>query len=186
MEFMLKIRAWKLFLLLIVVPAALLYVSYIPDVDRWFGLPLFFLSWFLHVGLYLVWVFSIGAKLSYKVPLSQRMTGLQVTLVPSILGFLALWTCLNFKLQIYRGEGFLIKIGPIVSMLYLISGGFFLYWVFLNALTLKAAEKGREAGIRESADEFFLLWFFPIGIWFLQPRINRLVESGGAVSSGVK
>jgi hypothetical protein len=21
---------------------------------------------------------------------------------------------------------------------------------------------------------FFLLWFFPIGIWIIQPRINRL------------
>jgi hypothetical protein len=22
--------------------------------------------------------------------------------------------------------------------------------------------------------EFFLIWFFPIGVWIIQPRINRL------------
>jgi hypothetical protein len=27
------------------------------------------------------------------------------------------------------------------------------------------------------AGEFFLLWFYPVGIWIVQPKINKMVES---------
>jgi hypothetical protein len=27
------------------------------------------------------------------------------------------------------------------------------------------------------AGEFFLIWFFPVGIWIIQPRINKLFDT---------
>jgi hypothetical protein len=40
--------------------------------------------------------------------------------------------------------------------------------------SLAMAETGRQAKFYDYAGPFFLMWFFPIGIWFVQPRINRL------------
>jgi hypothetical protein len=40
--------------------------------------------------------------------------------------------------------------------------------------SLALAETGRETSFYDYAGPIFLLWFFPLGIWFVQPRINRL------------
>ena len=52
----------------------------------------------------------------------------------------------------------------------------FYYLLFLTAKTIKVADKQRKATFVEFAGEFFLLWFFPIGIWFLQPEINKIAS----------
>jgi len=40
--------------------------------------------------------------------------------------------------------------------------------------SLALAESGGAVSFYDYAGPFFLLWFFPLGIWFIQPRINRL------------
>jgi hypothetical protein len=50
------------------------------------------------------------------------------------------------------------------------------YSLYFLAKTLKTAELQREVTFSDFAGEFFLAWFFPIGVWILQPRINRMME----------
>ncbi len=50
-----------------------------------------------------------------------------------------------------------------------------LYCMYVAAKTLKAAELKRTVTFRDFAGEFFLLWFFPVGVWILQPRINKII-----------
>lgn len=50
------------------------------------------------------------------------------------------------------------------------------YLMFKAAKTIKIAEVQKPVSFGDFAGEFFLLWFFPIGIWFLQPKINKLAE----------
>ena len=50
------------------------------------------------------------------------------------------------------------------------------YCLYFTAKTLKSAELQREAHFSDYIGDFFLFWFFPVGIWFLQPRINRIVQ----------
>jgi hypothetical protein len=59
--------------------------------------------------------------------------------------------------------------------------GFYVFYAFLHFMmfpvrTLKSIEKGSKADIGECIGEFFLVVFLPIGIWFLQPRINKVAE----------
>lgn len=55
---------------------------------------------------------------------------------------------------------------------------FAMYCMFFNlnfvSKSLALAEKGEPVSFSGYAGPFFLLWFFPIGIWFVQPRVNRL------------
>ncbi len=59
--------------------------------------------------------------------------------------------------------------------------GFYIVFAFLHFLSfpvklLKSIEINREARFSEYKGYLLLILFFPIGIWFLQPRINRAVE----------
>jgi hypothetical protein len=51
------------------------------------------------------------------------------------------------------------------------------YLLYFTAKSLVLMEKGEEATFYDSAGPFFLIWFFPIGIWVIQPRVNRLFAS---------
>ena len=56
-----------------------------------------------------------------------------------------------------------------------------MYCVFFDfnfvSKSLALAETGEPVSFYDYAATFFLLWLFPIGIWFVQPRINRLYGS---------
>jgi len=57
---------------------------------------------------------------------------------------------------------------------HLISMAGIAYSIYFVAKALKSVELQRTTSINDFRREFFLLWFFPIGIWLIQPRINRL------------
>jgi hypothetical protein len=48
--------------------------------------------------------------------------------------------------------------------------------IYFAAKTLKTVELQRSVSFSEFAEEFFLIWFYPVGIWVLQPKINALVR----------
>ena len=50
------------------------------------------------------------------------------------------------------------------------------YNLYFVSKSLVLAETGKAASFYDYAGPFFLTWFFPIGIWVVQPRINRLFE----------
>lgn len=50
------------------------------------------------------------------------------------------------------------------------------YAMLFAAKTLKSAEMNRKVKVTEYLGDFFLFCFFPIGIWLLQPRINKLIN----------
>jgi len=60
--------------------------------------------------------------------------------------------------------------------------GFYLVYAFLQymifpAIELRSIENDRKADVGECIGDFFLIFLLPIGIWFLQPRINRVIEA---------
>lgn len=52
-----------------------------------------------------------------------------------------------------------------------------LYVLGFSAKNLIMAEKQAAISFFDYAGPFFLMWFFPIGVWFVQPRVNRLVAA---------
>jgi hypothetical protein len=54
-----------------------------------------------------------------------------------------------------------------------------LYFVSKN---LVVAETGKPASFHDYAGPFFLIWFFPIGIWFIQPGSTEYMQREGALN----
>jgi hypothetical protein len=50
---------------------------------------------------------------------------------------------------------------------------FYQYWFI--AKTIKSADLNKEAKFGGFVGEFFLVWFYPIGVWILQPMVNRII-----------
>ena len=50
-----------------------------------------------------------------------------------------------------------------------------LYCIFFAARTFKAAELQRSVTFADFVGEFLMIWIFPVGIWFIQPKINKLI-----------
>src|SRR5258706_1398032 len=53
------------------------------------------------------------------------------------------------------------------------------YNLYFVAKNLRLAEIQKPLGFYEYSGQFFLLWFFPFGIWIIQPRINQLYALHG-------
>ena len=48
------------------------------------------------------------------------------------------------------------------------------YDLYFVSKSLLLAETSKPVSFYDYAGPFFLIWFFPLGVWFIQPRINRL------------
>jgi len=59
------------------------------------------------------------------------------------------------------------------------------YDLYFVSKSLALIETGDLASFYDYAGSFFLLWFFPIGIWYIQPRINRLYALPPAREVGI-
>ncbi len=62
----------------------------------------------------------------------------------------------------------------VVIPLHLLAMFCMIYPLYFISKNLVLAETGKSASFSDYAGPFFLFWFFPVGVWFVQPRINRL------------
>ena len=51
-----------------------------------------------------------------------------------------------------------------------------IYCLYFTAKTFRTVELQREVHSGDYLGEFFLIWLFPIGVWIIQPRINKIVN----------
>jgi hypothetical protein len=50
------------------------------------------------------------------------------------------------------------------------------YLLYFVSKNLVLTEAGKQVSFYEYAGPFFLLWFFPMGVWIVQPKVNQLYE----------
>jgi hypothetical protein len=68
----------------------------------------------------------------------------------------------------------MIKWFPIFILLHLFSMFCLFYTIYFLSKELRAVEKQDYINGNDYIGEFFMNWFLPVGIWFLQPRINKI------------
>ncbi|MFT5723556.1 MAG: hypothetical protein ACI9JN_000670 [Bacteroidia bacterium] len=132
------------------------------------------------------WLWSISVGLHPKLPEGH---GLNLTLfkwmlvIPLIIMVYLFYTMSTVFTEIFntietQGEieempgwvGQMIMLFPMA----LISVGCSIYTYYHTAKTIKLVEKGNNQQKPEFIGEFFLIWFYYIGVWILQPKINKM------------
>ncbi len=125
--------------------------------------------------VYFFWIFAIGHRAIEKV-VSQNIAwgGFRYFIpgyvVSAILFIVMLFTTTKEKIQIG-----LLQVEYIAPLVLTISAAvMFLIVIIIASKTLVSAETGSNANLGSFLPTALLLFFFPIGLWFIQPRIQRL------------
>lgn len=187
---LLKAKHWQIFLLTfglpIIVPVAvlmlLLFLS--PESDDLTsilltsGIFIYLLSVIVFAISILAWLWAVGTGLQSKIgdELSMRSSVFKTVLllfVVYIISPLALLSAFQGNTQL--GD-FLVTWGFFFIPLHFLMMLCILFCLFFVAKTYKTAILQRKVTFSDFAGDFFLIWFFPIGIWIVQPKINELVS----------
>lgn len=180
----LTLKHWQLFLIMTVLPftAQMVVLSLAIGGRNWrlifTVLPLVILCLMV---LYFCWMYTLGTQLVKKLPPGVRMNVGRFKILLGIpLGYISLVgiAMMKFPVQLWAGESHTsIMAGQVIGLLHLCSICCMFYAIYFNAKALRSAELKRECSFGDFAGEFFMLWFFPVGVWILQPRINKLFET---------
>jgi hypothetical protein len=77
-----------------------------------------------------------------------------------------------------------LKIGSLFGLTALVGFASQIYNCYFAGKTLKTIEEGRLAKGGEIAGYVILSYFLVVGIWIMQPKVNRLVETGSMAKAG--
>jgi hypothetical protein len=177
-SFFLRAKHWQIFLLLfgigfvgdVAVMTSTLATARSPEDFDKIVLP-FGLVMVLFMFCFLAWFWSMGSFLSSIVQPALR---LKMGFFRFALVYPALYIFVFFALFQSTKPVLLAVIFP----LHFFAVFCLFYDLYFVSKSLVLAETRKPASFYDYAGPFFLIWFFPIGVWFTQPRINRLYAEG--------
>jgi len=178
LRFFLTAKHWQVFLLLfgamvagqITLMTLMFRAEPIRDVTalRAIALPFFAVTYAVAV-LLLAWLWTLGEYCASRVP---------VELKPRIVRFRS---TLIYPLAYLPVFGWVFptlldnpSVALVIVPLHFLATFCMIYNLYFVAKSLVLAERQKPLSFSNFALEFFFLWFFPLGIWLVQPRINRL------------
>ncbi|MDW3196841.1 MAG: hypothetical protein R8G66_30980 [Cytophagales bacterium] len=163
MTLLLKLKHWQIFIIL-------LLASFMSRFT-WVGNE--FLNTVLNlIGtlLYMIWYFAIGLEITERLP---KKVELPKTLF-IINGFVVI--CSFVTLAMFFDGSF--ESNGLLGFIWVV---YFMYalfqFFFYPAKALNSNELEKEAGFGDYFGDFFLMLFWPIGIWWIQPRLNKIAEN---------
>jgi len=143
------------------------YMKFIPLIMIFFAL------------IYFGWFWSVGVGLDKLIP--DRLK-LKVGRFKLFLLFPLIYIFFFTTFMVYAMSSVLnSNVDPIfnnfmfIIPMHLFSMFCIFYCLYFVAKTIKTAEMQKEVSFGDFAGEFFLIWFFPIGVWILQPKINKML-----------
>lgn len=188
MDFFLKGKHWQVFLALFGLPMLgilVFMVWMVAYADSGTGakeLPVVLAATIVTaLILFAGWFFTLVSSLHSKLPKAVKMnfTLFKVFLTVPILFMLRLTATLYKTVQTVLASGnpdpaALAFSDPLLIPLFLLAMFCMFYCLLFAAKTFKSVELKREVDLPDYIAELLQLWYFPLGVWLLQPRINRI------------
>lgn len=169
MEILLRLKHWQIFMLtfgIVIVAAVIQGIAVvISPYDTVMERVTVLLGVFITVA-WCLWAYIAGIKLSEKRPHDNFNSWLFKWSLIVMGGWSVVETLLFPILNITLGE-----LRLLYTLITLAAG---VYADYALAKALTSVEGNRETTFSDFAGDFFLFLFYPIGVWWLQPRINRI------------
>lgn len=179
MNLFLRLKAWQIFGLLFGLPMVLQFVAISMLVNTLSPATIIIIPFMtlLLMVLFCSWLYTLGISLHKKLPSDIPMHLIKFKICGSIpilyMVFIVFFGIFHFFLSQSGDSTGIIAMGIIMPM-HLLSMFCLFYCIYFIAKALRSVELNRLVTFSDFAGDFFLIWFFPIGIWIIQPRINRL------------
>jgi hypothetical protein len=200
MDIFLRAKHWQLFLVMFVLPA-ILFIAIMatmlssivqnpnPDpriiLDHFKLLPLAII---FYAGTELCWQWTVGIRLQKFAPAGMVFkNNLFKIFAISIVVYLVLVFVFVFSTM---GSFLSMTAGPpdpsfFIGFVAIMPLGLFatfckFYCYYFAAKTYKTVELQREVSIGDFILEIVLIWFFFVGVWIMQPKINEMINREAA------
>ena len=190
----LKAKHWQLFILVFGLPMlfySVMMASIFISISNGsnptsllFGMAFLPIVMLLFISTQFGWLWSVAIGLQPKVPENVTMKVKKFKLfffVPLI--YIALISIFMgiFANQIMQNGNppniaLVASFMVIIIPLHLFSMFCIFYSLYFVAKTFKTVELQREVSFSDFVGEFFMIWFYPVGIWIIQPKINKMIE----------
>jgi hypothetical protein len=177
---LLRIKHWRLFLLVIFAPLFLFILSafFIPSGESPFIPDAVITVPFLSALFFLLWVYSIGRNF-YPHLINENSLNIKLFQYSSLLSCILALCLLYFFYCIFASTpqnpvpDILFTLFPVLGLLLPLT---FVYtiWFASQVLTKLEDQQFHEKG--NTKLNRFLIIFFGIGVWIIQPRVNKLHE----------
>lgn len=195
-ERFLKAKHWQLFLLTFGIPMifqfimmAMIFANIGKDANPD---PSFITNYFIILPIMMIvfsfvffgWFWAIAIGLQSKVPANVKMKTKKFKIFFFIPMTYMLLISLSIGIAMRGGQHYengdnLGLMGGLVAFIvpiHLFSMFCIFYSLYFVAKTFKTVELQRETAFSDFAGEFFMIWFYPIGIWIIQPKVNKMAE----------
>lgn len=182
MKIFLRLKHWQLFLLL-VGPAILfdifLFGSIIFPLDRSFIVIVFPFVMIFSMGILFGWLYAMGTNLHKQLPgnVTMNIVSFTILFLVAFIFMTSIFVLIFISLNRALADKEPLNLSmstALIFFLYLFFMYCMFYCLYFTAKALKAVELQRPVTFGDYAGEFFLIWFFIIGVWIIQPRLNRL------------
>ena len=200
MEFFHKLKHWQLFMLLFVVPF-IFYIIFVVTIiskavisnspEEIFSVFKFIpLIVFVPLLTLFGWLWSMGIGLAKYLPknvvMNQRrfkiLFFVPLIYLPTVM-FMVIGLMSNLQKSMLTNEPpdfFLTPSFPILFFLFFVLHLFSVFCMFycfyFAAKTYKSVILQREAVVSDYIGQFFMIWINVIGVWIMQPHINRITK----------
>jgi len=173
MKLFLKMKAWQLFVLLFGTQFLMMPVVMVGgNPQRMFTIMPIAMLVFLAV--FMGWFWSLGNNINRKVPEDIRPSPrfFRFGLAYSSVYMLVFVVFFILTASGNIGGGFFC----LIFLFHLFAMFCMFYALYFIAKNLVMAERKENVGFYEFAGPFFLIWMYPIGVWFIQPRVNEMFQ----------
>jgi hypothetical protein len=202
MKFVLHLKHWQLFLIMFAIPMVLYIAAFVlmfasvmnASYSELSPFAIFIgcilvICWLISGCILIAWMFNVATGLYKKLPEGMGMKikrfyfafffpmiYLAVILIAgSILTYISVYS--PEMLEGSEPPPYALAIIPVFLFVHFTALACMFYQLYFIAKSLKSVELNKEAALSDYVAEFVLIWFSFIGVWFIQPRINKIFAS---------
>lgn len=124
------------------------------------------------------WIYTLGKSLAEKSPVSTKIS--QKIFSLNLLIVFIYYIVFTLIFSHYSNDEASSQLSlwfGIIVVLQLYAMFVVVYTIYFISKALCSIEQNSKVNFGQFAGPFFLLLFFPIGIWYLQPRIKRIFST---------
>lgn len=166
----LKAKNWQIFILLFTYPLISLVNNFsdtpLIEISYQLGQLLFLFEFFL----IFCWVYFLVKGLKKHLPEAAKLNYTRF-----VFSLILPWPYMIF-LEIIDSNLNDIPYKGIIVPVHLITMYCMFYCIYILAKTIAEVEKQRPCKFSDYIALFFMIWYLPIGILFIQPRVNKISQ----------
>ena len=182
MKRFLKAKSWQIFMITIGLPIIIEIIA-ITLIVIWDNptviLKIIPIMIIFILGGYFGWLLAVGINLQEELTADLKLSvnRFKTFLLFPIVYFMIFFVFFDLLKSgaIENGTGFNSAIFALIILFHLFAIFCIFYCIYFVSKVFKTVELQREVTFSDFAGEFFMIWFFFIGIWIIQPKINKMM-----------